>query len=72
MSRLKAERDKVYELSLLNSFTPCTNACEKTHRGAKVVSYFMCKRDMGDFGRYVGGVVLYSDYTRVQRLLLSI
>lgn len=27
---------------------------------------------MGDFRRYVGGVVLYSDYTSVQRLFLSI
>lgn len=41
-------------------------------RGAKVVSYFMCKRDMGDFWRYVGGIVLYSDYTSVERLLFSV
>lgn len=36
------------------------------------MSYFMCKRDMGDLWRYVGGVVLYSDDTRVQRLLFSV
>ena len=27
---------------------------------------------MGDFWRYVGGIVLYSDYTSVQRLLFPI
>lgn len=36
------------------------------------MSDFMCKRDVGDFRRYVGGVVLHSDYTGVQRLLFSI
>lgn len=36
------------------------------------MSYFMSKSDVGDFWRYVGGVVLYSDYTGVERLLLSV
>lgn len=43
-----------------------------TYRGAKVVAYFMSEGDVRDFWRYVGGVVLYSDDTSVQRLLFSI
>lgn len=32
----------------------------------------MSEGDVGDFGRYVGGIVLYSDYTSVQRLLFAV
>lgn len=42
------------------------------YRGAKVVSHFMCEGDMRDFWRYVGRVVLNSDYTGVERLPLPI
>lgn len=43
-----------------------------THRGAKVVAHFMCKGDMRDFGRNVGGVVLNGDDSSVERLLLAV
>jgi len=43
-----------------------------THRGAKVVAHFVRERDVGDFGRDVGGVVLHCDDARVQRLLFAI
>lgn len=59
------ESDKVHKL-----FVSVTH--KGTHRGAKVVSYFMRKSDMGDFRRYVGGIVLYGDNTSVERLLFSI
>lgn len=36
------------------------------------MSYFMRESDMGDFRRYVGGVVLHRDNTSVERLLFSI
>lgn len=34
--------------------------------------YFVCKSDMRDFGRNVGGVVLNGDYSGVKRLLFAI
>lgn len=36
------------------------------------MAYFMCKSDMRDFGRNVGGVVLNGDDSSVERLLLAI
>lgn len=48
------------------------NALNVTYWGAKVVSYFMCKSDMWDFWRYMGGIILYSDYTSVKGLPFSI
>lgn len=45
---------------------------KKTHRGAKVVSHFVRERDVGDFGRNVGGVILHGDNASVQRLLLPV
>lgn len=64
----KKKRDKEYRH---HKFLLTVHKCG-THRGAKVVAYFVCKSDMGDFRRYVGGVVLYSDYTSVERLLFSV
>lgn len=36
------------------------------------MSHFVSERDVGDFGRDVGGVVLHGDDASVQRLLLPI
>ena len=43
-----------------------------TYRRAEVVTHFVCECDVGNFGGYVGGVVLHGDDARVQRLLLAI
>ena len=43
-----------------------------TYRGAEVVTHFVCECDVGNFGGYVGGVVLHGDDARVQRLLFPI
>ena len=54
---------------------PCILKAAKgfpTYRGAEVVTHFVCECDVGNFGGYVGGVVLHGDDARVQRLLLTI
>lgn len=45
---------------------------DNTYRGTKVVPNFMSKGDVRHLGRDMGGVVLHSDDTSVQRLPLPI
>lgn len=58
--------------SINSSASSARKEKRQTHRGAKVVSHFVSERDVGDFGRNVGGVILHGDDASVQRLLLPI